>query len=157
MFWALSFLGIPMIINLPSKLIWNASNSVPRGLYWVTDEAPFHGDIAVVRLPFHARKQAYELGILPINIPLLKPVAALQGDEICRLGDVVLINKEAVSVALKYDQQGQKLPQWQGCFTLKRDEFFLLSDHQNSFDSRYFGTINRQNIEGMAKPLWVWK
>ena len=157
MFCGLSFLSVPLIINLPSKLIWNVSNSVPRGLYWVTDETPFHGDIAVVRLPFHVRKQASELKILPMNVLLLKPVAALQDDEICRLGDVVLINKEAVSVALKHDQQGQKLPQWQGCFTLKRDEFFLLSDHQNSFDGRYFGTIKHQNIEGMAKPLWIWK
>ena len=157
MFWALIFLSVPLIINLPSKLIWNASNSVPRGLYRVTNEALTHGKIAVVRLPFHIRKQVHELGVLPMNVLLLKPVAALQGDEICRLGDVVLINKEAVSVALKHDQKGQKLPQWQGCFTIKRGEFFLLSDHQNSFDGRYFGTINRQNIEGVAKPLWVWK
>ena len=123
----------------------------------MTDEALTHGKIAVVRLPFHVRKQVHELGVLPMNVLLLKPVAALQGDEVCRLGDVILINKEAVSVALKYDQKGQKLPQWQGCFVLKRDEFFLSSDHQNSFDGRYFGTINRQNIEGVAKPLWVWK
>ena len=157
MFWALCFLGVPMIMKLPRKLIWNISNSVPRGLYWVTNEVPSHGKIAVVRLPFYVRKQAHEFRILPVNIPLLKPAAAVQGDEICRLGDVVLINKEAVSVALKHDQKGQKLPQWQGCFVLKRDEFFLLSDHQNPFDGRYFGTINRQNIEGVAKPLWVWK
>ena len=155
MCWGVCLLGIPMIINLPSKLIWNASNSVPRGLYWVTNEALTHGKIAVVRLPFHIRKQVHELGVLPMNVLLLKPVAALQGDEICRLGDVVLINKEAVSVTLKRDQKGQKLPQWQGCFVLKTNEFFLLSDHQNSFDSRYFGTINRQNIEGMAKSIWV--
>lgn len=157
MFLGVCMLGIPLIINLPSKLICNASNSVPRGLYGVVNEVPSHGKTVVVRLPFHVRKQAHELGILPVNIPLLKPIAALQNDEICRFGHVIFINKEAVSVALKYDQKGRKLPQWQGCFVLQSDEFFLLSDHKTSFDSRYFGTINRQNIEGVAKQLWVWK
>lgn len=157
MCWGLSFLSVPLVINLPNKLIWNTSNSVPRGLYWATNEASSRGDIAVVRLPFHLRKQADERNYLPISLPLLKPVAALHGDKICRISKTVFINGKATAVALERDQKGRSLPTWRGCFQLSFHEIFLLSDHQNSFDGRYFGTIDIKNIQGIAKPIWVWK
>ena len=82
----------------------------------MVNEAPSHGKTVVVRLPFHVKKQAHELGVLPVNMPLLKPIAALQSDEICRFGDVIFINKEAVSGALKYDQKGTKTSPMAGVF-----------------------------------------
>ncbi|MEP3475448.1 MAG: S26 family signal peptidase [Hyphomicrobiales bacterium] len=156
MCWGLSFLSVPLVINLPNKLIWNTSNSAPRGLYWAKNEAPSRGDIVIVRLPFYLRKQADERNYLPISLPLLKPVAALNGDKICRISKTVFINGKAAAVALQRDQKGRSLLSWSGCFQLSLHEIFLLSDYQNSFDGRYFGKINIKNIQGIAKPIWIW-
>jgi type IV secretory pathway protease TraF len=40
-----------------------------------------------------------------------------------------------------------------GCHTLKSDEVFVLARPQDSFDSRYFGPVNRSRIVGTAIPL----
>jgi len=38
---------------------------------------------------------------------------------------------------------------------LRPAEIFLLNNHPNSFDGRYFGAIESQYVIGVATPLWV--
>lgn len=109
----------------------------------------------LVELPEPYRTIADQRGYLPKNLPALKRVWALFGDKVCRFGRRILINGEAVSVAQLHDMRGLKLPEWSGCRTLKRDEVFLLTDHPKSFDGRYFGSVDRSAITGIAHPLWT--
>lgn len=140
---------------MPNRLIWNASPSVPTGLYWITYASPKRGDIVLVKLPEPYRTIADQRGYLPKNLPALKRVRALSGDDVCRFGRTVSINEETVSVAQLHDIHGLKLPEWSGCRTLKRDEVFLLTDHPKSFDGRYFGPVHRSAIIGIARPVWT--
>lgn len=150
-----AFVVISATQMMPKRLVWNASPSVPTGLYWIKNGSPRNGDIVLVELPEPYRTIADQRGYLPKNLPALKRVRALSGDEVCRIGRTIFINSATVSVAQLHDIRGLKLPEWSGCRTLKPDEFFLLTDHPKSFDGRYFGPVDRSAITGIAHPLWT--
>lgn len=147
---------VPLFVDLPLQILWNASASVPVGLYAVSEEMPGRGELAVVRpAPGVA---AYMAGrhYVPLSVPLLKPVAATAGATICRDGVTVSIDGRHAATALTADRLGRRLPVWTGCRTLGTDELFLLADASPaSFDSRYFGPVTRRQVIGRAAPVWT--
>ena len=147
---------IPLFIDLPLRFLWNASASVPRGLYMVSDRRPTRGDLAVVRpAPDVARYMAHRRYV-PLGIPLLKPVAVASGATACRDGIAVTIDGRPAATALRADHLGRPLPVWTGCVRLGVDEFFLLAGGSSaSFDSRYFGPVRADAIVGRAVPIWT--
>ncbi|WP_417466183.1 S26 family signal peptidase [Kordiimonas sp.] len=137
------------------RLVYNASASMPLGFYRITDKNNLKlGDIVAVNLPLKLQKLAEKRGYIGPDIPLLKRVMALKGDEVCRQGVQVFIGGRPIATALLRDSVGRDLPRWQGCLTLKENEFFALNpDVQTSFDGRYFGVLSRDLIIGRAHPL----
>lgn len=139
------------------RLIYNASDSAPRGFYVVRQTHVTHGDWVITRLPPDAAALAAERQYLPTNIPLLKRVAAMYGEHVCVRDGRVTINGQDIARALEQDSMGRALTPWYGCRLLAEDEFFLLSEHhESSFDSRYFGPVSRMALLGIAVPIWVW-
>ncbi|MFT0850313.1 S26 family signal peptidase [Achromobacter sp. F4_2707] len=139
------------------RLIYNASDSAPRGFYVVRKTQPMHDDWVITRLPPDAAALAAERQYLPTNVPLLKRVAAMYGEHVCARNGRVTINGQDIARALGRDSLGRALIPWHGCRLLTEDEFFLLSDHhESSFDSRYFGPVSRMALLGVAVPIWVW-
>ena len=89
-------------------------------------------------------------------MPLLKHVAALGGQEVCRIGRAVSIDGAHVGDALERDHRGRPLPSWSGCVVLTRDQVFLFNaDRTDSLDGRYFGPLERNTIVGRAQPVWT--
>ncbi|CAM5392957.1 S26 family signal peptidase [Alcaligenes phenolicus] len=139
------------------RLIYNASDSAPRGFYAVRQDVIRQGDWLLTRLPAEAARLAAQRRYLPLNVPLLKRVAALPGDHVCARTGRVYVNDQPIAVALTQDRQGRPLTPWTGCRWLADDEVFMLSTHHAaSFDSRYFGPIPRTTALGLAVPLWTW-
>jgi type IV secretory pathway protease TraF len=131
-------------------VIWNASNSVPIGWYFVAKRQPNLAEIAVIRPPEWVEIYASARGYLPLHTPLLKPVRATKNSIVCRFGRYVFINGN-VTVQAKYlDKNHRVLPIWKGCRTLEPDEIFVLGMHRDSFDSRYFGPVNQTQVLGTA-------
>ena len=147
---AVSIAGI-----LPTKLVWNASISVPVGLYFVSHTSPKQSDLVLATLPEHARRMADRRGYLPSKVPALKRIVALAGDTVCRFGRVVFVNGSPLAKAKHNDARGLQMPRWRGCFKLGSGQVFLLGDHPDSFDGRYFGVGDQANIHGVAQPLWI--
>ena len=138
-------------------LIWNASPSVPVGLYAVGAHADLSvGDLVLVKPPEPLARLLEKRWILPDGAALLKPVAALPGQRICRNGDSVTVDGVTLAWTKPRDRMGRPLPVWQGCHRLDGSEVFLLSpDHPGSFDGRYFGPLTRDTIIGRAVPIWT--
>jgi len=143
------------VVQFAPILVWNASASAPIGLYLIENCPLEIGDYALIAPDGTLEKFIAGRGYLPENIPLLKRVAALPGDEICRKGEAIIINETYVAEARIFDSSGRKLPQWSGCITLQTDELFLLNDHERSLDGRYFGSTKADEVIGVAKPVWV--
>jgi len=90
-------------------------------------------------------------------IPLtLKPVLALAGQTVCRVGPVITVDGRELGAARENDHSGRPLPIWQGCRVIGRGEVFLMNpDEPASLDGRYFGPISIAAIVGDASPLWT--
>jgi signal peptidase S26 family len=71
------------------------------------------------------------------------------GDEICRTSSVISRDR---AMALAKILSGRALPVWSGCARLSADEIFLLGEHAESFDDRYFGPIDASSIESALSP-----
>ena len=156
---AAGLVSLTATIALPPvpRLIWNASASAPVGLYAVSANAPFRrGDMLFAFAPPPARELAARRHYLPRNVPLLKRVAAMEGDRICARNLEVSVNGRIAAIRHRSDRMGRSLPAWQGCFTLTVDQLFLLmTDSPDSFDGRYFGATETHQIVGRATALWL--
>jgi conjugative transfer signal peptidase TraF len=138
------------------RLVWNASASAPIGFYWRIAGAPALGDLVLARAPLWARKLAAERAYLPLNVPIIKRVAAVAGHVVCASGDAISIDGRVVAYRRPADRMGRPLPKWEGCETLGAGEVFLLmTDTPASFDGRYFGVTGRHDIIGRLVPFWT--
>jgi conjugative transfer signal peptidase TraF len=139
----------------PLLLVWNTTASTPVGLYAVRRAVPKRGDLLVTRLPRETESLAVSRHILPANTPVLKPVAAVAGDLVCRAGPAISINGRVAVTARGRDGHGRSLPTWRGCRRLSSSQVFVLARDAHSFDSRYYGPLDIQLARGIARPLLI--
>ncbi|GEC17329.1 S26 family signal peptidase [Nitrobacter winogradskyi] len=147
----------PIWSGYAPRFIWNASASVPIGLYSVE---PATGiavtDFAIVMPPDELAAFLAERGYLPKGVPLIKRVFALGGETVCREGRIIIAYGGRYAVAREHDSRGRPLPIWQGCRKLHHGEVFLMNwDAPDSFDGRYFGPLPVTTIVGRAVPVWT--
>ncbi|WP_034161438.1 S26 family signal peptidase [Sphingomonas sp. ERG5] len=148
-------LGLTIVWTPAPRLVWNVSASAPIGLYRVYPGASVKaGDMVVARLPGRFRALAAERHYLPANVPLVKRVAAVAGGQICADGRAILIDGRPVATRRIADPHGRKLPWWDGCVYLRGRELFLLMDAPDSFDGRYVGITESDDVIGRAVLLW---
>jgi len=138
------------------RIVWNASASAPIGFWHIHPDVPIHtGDMVLAHTPASVRQLAARRRYIPANVPLLKRVAAQDGDSVCALGKRIFIDGRRAAVRRAVDPHGRPLPWWSGCEHLRGGRFFLLMDAPDSFDSRYFGPVDEAAIIGRATPLWL--
>jgi conjugative transfer signal peptidase TraF len=154
----LAALCLGVLVKPNYRLLYNASDSAPRGWYALVPERDFRmGTLVFARLPSRAATLAAERDYLPLTVPILKHIAATRGHLVCAHAGVITIDGVVVGRALARDGAGRRLEHWMDCRALKDDELFLLGgDNPASFDSRYFGPVNVAAIVGTAIPLWTW-
>lgn len=139
------------------RLLWNASASVPIGLYFVSPASTLHvGDLVLVNPPEALAKFLAERDYLGRGVPLLKHVLALPGQTVCRTGRTIIVDGRTMGRALDLDHAGRILPIWLGCRIVADDEVFFMNWRSpNSLDGRYFGPLPASTIVGRADPLWT--
>lgn len=142
-----------LIVSPSDRLIWNRTGSAPLGLYWLSDEPFTKGRWVVVSARSAHAQWAEERGFVGRDWPLLKQIAGVSGDEICRQGNEIAINGVPVAQAKSVDSAGRALPVWTGCVRLNAGRLFLLTPHPDSLDGRYFGAIDAGDLAGVARPL----
>jgi conjugative transfer signal peptidase TraF len=154
---AVLVIGIMPLLHPAPRLIWNASASVPIGLYAVHPAGALRtGELLVVTPPEKLATFLDTRRYLPKGIPLLKHVAALPGQTVCRMSDTISIDGRDVGVALDRDHLGRSLPVWQGCRVIAAGEVFLMNRQSvASLDGRYFGMLPVTTIVGRADPIWI--
>ena len=149
--------GASAAVHVAPRLLWNETASVPVGLYRVrTGSALRIGDIAAIRLPDHLALLLATRGYLPFGVPLLKPVAALPGQDVCRVKNTITIDGVHAGDARDSDHRRRPLPVWQGCHRLSPSEIFVMNPAEpRSLDGRYFGPLPASSVIGRAVSLWL--
>lgn len=137
--------------------IWNRTASVPTGLYLIRGTASLHvGERVAIDPPPELRRLLAERHYLPAHIPLLKRVAAVRGQRVCRFAHGVTIDGKFVGVARTRDRLDRPLPAWFGCHKLRSSELFVMNPAApDSFDGRYFGMLRMAQVIGRAVPVWT--
>jgi type IV secretory pathway protease TraF len=110
--------------------------------------------MVVASVPDRYRRFAAVRRYLPMNVPLVKRVAAVEGDEVCAAGKRIYVAGKLVAQRLDHDAVGRTLPTWNGCIVLGHDQLFLLTSNPASFDGRYFGLTSAHDVIGKAKLKW---
>jgi conjugative transfer signal peptidase TraF len=145
---------------------FNETPSVPVGIWRVLPvEGPLRrGQIVSVCPPptgvfLEAKARGYlSEGSCPGGLePMLKPIAALEGDAVEQTGEGISVNGWllAYSSAFSADPEGRPLPRLLARFVISKGEVFLVSAHERSFDSRYFGPLPLSAVNGVATQLWA--
>ena len=152
-FAALATLFVPVTHHL----VWNASPSIPTGLYAIRGKASLHvGEHVAIEPPAELRRLMRERGYLPERVPLLKRVAAVSGQRVCRFAHGVTIDGKLIGIARARDRTGRLLPAWFGCHTIRTGELFAMNPAApDSFDGRYFGPLKIDHVIGRAMPVWT--
>ena len=149
-------LGLTMIAPPRPRLVWNVSPSAPVGLYLVGGRGDIaRGDMAIAWVPQPWRRLAAGRRYIPINVPLVKRVAAVPGDTVCAQRGHVFVNGRWAAWQRPYDGSGRSMPAWQGCVTLRDGAMLLLMEARDSFDGRYFGPTQSSDIVGEATLIWA--
>ena len=138
-------------------LIWNVSASAPIGLYLV--RAPtgiMPGDMVAAKLAEPYAALADQRRYLPRAVPLIKRVVATSHDVVCADDGGISVNGRWLAARPLVDAKGRAMPSWQGCYSLYDGQVILLmGGHLDSFDGRYFGVTDPQNIIGKVTLLWA--
>lgn len=130
-------------------LLFNHSPSIQRGLYLRIQGPIERTSIVTLRAVDVAPAAARRRGFDGPGDRFIKRVAALSGDVVCAEGALITVNGQNAAARRARDSSDRTLPSWRGCRTLAADEFLLLGDTADSFDSRYWGPVRRVQIEGV--------
>lgn len=149
----------PIVLDAAPLYVWNASESVPIGLYRLQPaDDLFITELVAVQPPEPLATFLDLNGYLPVGVPMLKRVLALPGQTVCRSGLTVSVDAIEMGEARDRDGRGRPLPKWQGCRVIGKGELFVMNwQSANSLDGRYFGFLPASAVIGRALPVCTWE
>ena len=85
---------------------------------------------------------------------LLKRVSCAEGDTLKTVGKEYLCNGVFLGMAKDFSLKGERLKNFVYDGVMGRGLLFVTGDHKDSYDSRYFGFIHKDQVTAKAYPLW---
>ena len=149
---------ICMFVCVNSLIYYNPSKSMPIGYYIRTINSTFkvNDDVLICVTDLKQQYILYSLGLkhensqCPRNFPfLLKRIFAKENDLIVVTTLGIKINNKLIVNSVILDHYNfHKLPSLLKFkkYKLRKDEYLVLGLTQHSYDSRYFGIINKKQI-----------
>ena len=161
-----TFLGLALVgaLSALAGVRVNTSYSLPLGLYVRTGDPhaqliefcplePFAHESSV--RGYRTRGTACSDGA----VPLLKPVVAVPGDRVALSSDGIAVNGRLLpqTAPLARDAKGRLLHAWPfGTYIVNAETVWVASTYnRGSYDSRYMGPININQIRARLRPLWL--
>lgn len=162
------FAGFALVASL--ALVWgyfegyrlNVTPSLAKGIYRLSDKMPERGDIVSFCLSGAGAELAKEReylqsGSCPSGLrPLLKRLAAMPADEVIQLQNgISCVSPDGLGcfwpvLAKKVDSQGRQVLPAVLSGIVPDGKALVLTLHDGSFDSRYFGYVP---LNGMKKVV----
>ena len=152
--WSSLVLGMLVLAAVVSTR-WvrlNLSPSVPMGLYRLRALPSVLTPGMLVLLPVPAAVRPWHRG----GMPVLKPVAAVAGEEVCVRDSGLWIGRQWYGDVYG-EADGKRLPHLDGCKVVLDGSVFLASTQPRSLDGRYFGMTPLTDLTARAMVLWTWR
>lgn len=157
------FLSFFLIFFVFSFLIkdyvkFNFTDSLPKGVYWLTQVSPdkplVYGDIVLFN--HHACCKTDNPDLPPVKY-FLKVVLGVPGDVLAYADkDTLMVNTANGISSLKSQEKtthGFDLSK-AAAGPIPSNHYFLWTSHEYSYDSRYYGAVDKKFIEARAELLW---
>lgn len=151
----------PYARPLSPPLVYNASSSLPVGLYRSIPKDQLElGDIVRLALPESLQPVVARWGYAqhPAARYLIKQIAGLPGQTVCHQSGQIVVNGVIWGPVHHVDHLGYPLPQALpegSCEQLGPAAYFVATPQGASLDSRYFGPVSHRDILQVIQPLWV--
>ncbi len=141
----------------------NLTSSMLKGIYQIQHDKDIQrDDLVSVCLPTKIAKYAHSRGYLANGscsngyVPIIKQILAIPNDK-------VIMNTNGIEVNDKYfnykQEQADHLNRPLNPKNINKniDGYLLIGTNSNdSWDSRYFGEVSKQDIMNVLKPIWIW-
>ena len=179
-FLIISFFSF-IIFAKKNRYVFNISESLPIGIYQKLEDKNFQkGELVILDIPKERMDFMISRGYIDGNMlkTMLKRIEGVEGEtfkvltveelkgslfsennefssiEISSLPKKFLIKENKILGSISnFDSRGRQLPQIKSPLILNKDEFFVMGESDNSFDSRYFGKIKKEEILYKVKPI----
>lgn len=153
-------IGIEQLVG--PHLVINHTASLPPGIYWrwrVPVAGPQRGNLVIACPPTAFARFGHDTGLLDVGEcdgteSQLKIVVGVAGDRIHLDSNGVLVNGRFISGSrpLTHDGSGREVPHIAyGDYVLGPSDVWLASPKPQSFDSRYYGPVQR--VLSIAYPI----
>lgn len=153
----LAFLSgaIMLVRHMGYGLTYQVSTSMPMGWYYYRPIQHLQrGQWVSLTAPDFAERYLQQRHLVPHSGILIKAIAAMPGDFVCQQSGQLMINHRVAATLLRQDRFQQAITQRSFCRFLVKDEYVVLGiSDPRSYDSRYFGPVNRRQILAEAIPL----
>jgi len=84
----------------------------------------------------------------------IKRIGCSAGEEIKNIGNEYYCKNQLIAIAKDYSLGGERLKKFEYSGKIPEGDMFLLGDHVDSYDSRYFGFIKTKDIIATVYPLF---
>ena len=140
----------------------NLSDSLPYWFFKISDSSnkPIsRGDYVVVDYFLIDDNPVFKMAIdrkYIGRVPILKQVGAVSGDTILLKDNILYVNGDYYCnmIINSADSKGNPLFPFPTPITLQTNQYFLVSNPDGGFDSRYFGYVPRFSITHIALPVF---
>ena len=144
----------------------NLTGSMPIGIYVPSQDQTYHrNDWVAVCLPKLLSTQGLQNGYLMAGncqdtnaMPVLKQLIALPGDTVEVTPTSIIVNEKSYPAKIQtQDHRGHliKIQSKLGVKTIINNYWLYGSASDRSWDSRYYGGVERTNIIGIYRPFLV--
>lgn len=149
--------GLLAGVILPQRLVVSTSDSLEHRIFFKisVDTAKIkHGDYLLFQLQKDQHNPFIRKG-LKGNDMLIKQIGCMPGEMLSKSPDgIFLCNHRPLGKALIHDSKGNLLPVFDFNGKIPEGGYFMVGSNPRSFDSRYFGLIDRDAFISKALPLW---
>jgi len=136
---------------------FNFTPSMPRGVYYTYDCSPAKGDIIQFKPTERTWQFAMDRKYVSDRMEgLLKTVVATSGDRVCWQEGKISINGEFAGDVAAADSMGRPLGHDPECIIVQEGQLLPMAlDYHRSYDGRYFGLINSEDVQFCVRPVWT--
>lgn len=136
---------------LPSKVMVTTSDSLDHRVFLFNpffDPSTVHKkDYVIFNLTSH-----YINNNNPIKTT--KQIACETGDRLTVDRKAYYCNDKFLGLAKKHSLKGEPVANFEYNGIVPEHKLFVMGNHKDSFDSRYFGFLDRKDIKAKAVPVW---
>lgn len=136
---------------IPSRISVTITPSLQHRVFLVTDSS----DPREIRKDMHVLFTVRSPKIFGgKSTPAIKLVGCAGGDHLEQKEKDYYCNGVYLGRAKDFSLAGEKLNRFHYDGRIPEDSIFVLGEHKDSYDSRYFGFIKKKNVKKIAYPLF---